>query len=109
MTRAWGIAGTALAVVLAAAITNPITDYKVISIIQASVRDFVRELLYPFVGTTMMIGSLLLLRMVLNPVGESWSFVLLTISGIIIYSIVVVVFDRFLGYEIFDTIQGVLQ
>lgn len=106
LTDLWGIAGTAVAVVLAAFAANPIIDWIVIQEIEASVWSFLRPLAVPTAGCLALAVTCRVGSSVLTGLGELPVLVTSSLLGGAAYVAVILFVDKWTGYKIIDTIRA---
>ena len=107
LSMEWGIAGTALAVVISACFTLPINYHILMKrILKSSGRHFARvALLIPFIGTGLMV---LLLSLFATEDASSLQFALEVLGGAAFYFAVTYGLDRLLKYGLRDNLRAVI-
>lgn len=106
-TAAWGISGTALALVASALLSNPVEDYLALRQIKGSPREFIRILVYPTIGSLIMALGVYLVRESIS--SSLLGFGLLVLTGVGIYAAFLFGADTRLGYDIRSTIKTVAK
>jgi len=100
LTIKWGIVGTSFAVLLSTLIVLSFVFYKVTKVIQCSIQPLIKLISLPLMGTTVMLGSLSLLKYLIIDSINLISFIALIFAGILIYWGMTYLFDRFGNYGI---------
>jgi len=101
----WGIAGTAVSILLDSLITLPINCYMAIKISKCTVAEFFRPILLAILNTgIMMIGVFGVKNYLFIKIGFV-QFFSLVIGGAVIYFIVAYFFDRYFDYGIYKLIK----
>lgn len=100
LTDAYGVLGTATAIVVASfLVSEPIATFVAVRIVDASYVRFLRLLLYPAVGSAFMGGCVLAVD-ALAPLGDSpLGFVVLVVVGLFAYALSLPVL-QWAGYDI---------
>lgn len=104
-TAMWGITGTALVIVGNSLITNPLADYFAITFVDGSYKRFVQLIGYPFIGSLVMAISVAALDMTLTFQSPFFEFLILVVSGILIYIIIIYCLERIFDYRLEPTIR----
>lgn len=101
----WGILGTSLAVVFASLVTRIISSYMVIRITLCPVRSFCKPIIFPLIGTIIMVLSVFLMKTRwVTSIGISEFFLHIGFC-ILIYLSVSYLLSRFLDYQIQSIIK----
>ena len=113
-TMLWGLAGTALAVLLNTLVVQVPVQYLVYKVIRCKGYDLVKRSLLPLAATIIMVGAIYLIRyfllqyQIISRISFA-AFFLLAGMGIITYMIVIYCFDRYFAYGIKQIIQEQFQ
>jgi len=100
-TDAYGVLGTAVAVVASAAVTSePYIAYTVISELQASVRTFLWRIGVPTVASLAMGAAVLGVKWLIPIEQGLFVFVGLVFAGVVSYAAILLSLDRAVGYGI---------
>lgn len=97
-TIRWGILGASIAVTTYALVFNLVAVYKVLNIVKSDYKKPAKLLILPLIGTLVMILTIFTLKTYMFVSIGLTHFLLLVVIGIIIYLLVVYIFDRFLNY-----------
>lgn len=108
-TAQWGIEGTALVIVGNAFISNPIADYLAVRAVDGKIREFIRLLLYPAISSLLMGGSVLFVQMNLRFGSQFLKFVILVLTGILIYTVAIIAVEKQFNYGLEPTLQRVIS
>jgi PST family polysaccharide transporter/lipopolysaccharide exporter len=105
-TSMFGIAGTALVLVGNSLLfSEPLASYIAVKKVGGSYWRFIRMLIYPAIGSTVMATAVLVTRMSVGISSKIIEFFLLVCLGILIYSIIMVVLDKISEYGLMKNIQ----
>jgi len=96
----WGIEGAAVVVVGGGLLANPVSNYLVIRLVEGSLLDLFWVLIYPFTASVIMFASLIGLQRLLMIGTPMIEFVLLVITGSLVYFLVIFSMDRWLEYDL---------
>jgi len=96
----WGILGTSIAVVAAALVTNIIGGYVVVKLIKCKKADFLKVVLFPLLNTVIIVSALYLIKVYLINSFTITGFIVVVLAGIIIFSLLLYLFDKFFDYKI---------
>lgn len=105
LTLLWGLAGTATAVVGAALLINPITDYMVIRITGSSAREFISALIHPVAASLIMVASILGLDLLTGSSSGPVLFFISILVGVVVYFAVIGLFRSLFGYDITEAFR----
>ena len=97
-TIKWGITGTSFVVLLSIFISNIGFSYNVIKITRCEIKKYSKMIIFPFGNGMIMVSCIFILKKYLNPIGIL-EFILLVGFGILIYLIIMNIFDRYLNYK----------
>ncbi len=98
LTMWWGILGASMAVTAYALIFNFFAVYKVLNIVESNYKKPMRLLIFPLLGTLIMILALFIFKTyIFDNVGLAY-FLLLIIVGIFTYLLNAYLCDRFFNY-----------
>lgn len=108
-TVRWGIDGAALVIVVASIVLVPPTLWLAMDAIEGTGRQFGRILFYPALGSGLMALAVLAIERTTafgpTPVG----FVVLVLTGVIVYLSVVLVMVRWLDYDLTSTLRSAVE
>jgi len=109
LTIKWGILGTSLAVFISGLLISPFSHYIVVMrITQCNVKTFMKFVILPALGTIIACITLLLSKhFIISSMGHL-SLFMVVIIGVISYTAMTILFDRFLDYNIRGPIQNQL-
>ena len=100
LTKTWGLAGTSIAVVLAALLNNPIADYMAIRVTGCGAKPFLEALAYPVAASLVMALGILGLHAFVGPGYGLGVFVLSILLGASLYFAMNLLFVALLRYDI---------
>jgi lipopolysaccharide exporter len=104
----YGILGAAIAIVLSAFITNAISLFMVMKLIDSKAIEFFKILLLPTINIIIMVFIIYLSKINWHYSSNLWGiFIIFTlgISGVIVYFCISCFFGKFLNYNILDIIK----
>jgi O-antigen/teichoic acid export membrane protein len=104
LTIKWGILGTSYAILLSITVATACFIYEVLSIIDDNFRRFVKTLIYPLGGATIMTTFFWIFKINTGIINIS-QFLLLVSFGALIYLFAMYLFDRYLHYGIYKLIR----
>lgn len=105
----WGILGTSLAVVFAGLIANLASGYMVIKVTKCGVRNFCKMTMPPLANAGATILTLFLLKTYCIDLDGILEFILFIMIGVLVYSGITYLFDKFFGYKIQLTMKESLS
>ena len=109
LTIQWGILGTSLAVVLASIVGNMVVFFKVTRVIQCTIWEFTKILIYPAVSILITSASIIFIKNSLINSKEIPGFVILVLYGVLLYLGISLLFDKPFRYQIISAIRGKLS
>lgn len=95
LTARWGILGTAWTLIVASLLIQSILFRIIVSILQCSYWQTIRPILYPLGGGMIMGAGIWFSRLLFFKTPGYASLVILGITGVIIYLIAMILFERF--------------
>jgi len=98
LTIRWGILGASMAVTAYALIFNFVAVYKVLNIVNSDFKKPAKIVILTLMGTTIMIFSILILKIYIFNDVDIISLLLLIISGISMYLLIAYIFDVFFNF-----------
>ncbi|MFW6194335.1 MAG: lipopolysaccharide biosynthesis protein [Halobacteriota archaeon] len=98
LTITWGIVGASIAVVLSILLLDPIAYFLVIKITKCSVSEFGKMIIFPFLGTAVMVSPFIYFKYYLVEIGVISFFGLIALA-LILYLLMVYIFDRYTSYN----------
>lgn len=108
-TARWGIEGTAIVIVGNALLSNPIADYLAVKAVGGEIREFVRLLLYPAIGSLLMATAVLSVKRTLNFGSQPFEFVAMILVGVVTYLVAVIIMERQFNYGLEPTFKSVIR
>lgn len=106
LTVKWGIVGTSLAVVLAAAINVPIVAYAAIHVTGLRARSYVAELFPPVTAAVFMAAVAEAFLVLKGPEHGISDFLVALAVCAVAYGGVIMLLRSVIGYDIMDTLRG---
>lgn len=95
----FGLAGVASAIVISSLASTPVHFHYVLSIVHGKTTELIKLIAYPLVGSITMAGSVVALDTYVLVETSILNLVFLIISGIVFYSILMIIFEYVFGAE----------
>lgn len=109
-TMALGIVGAALVVVGVFLFpVFPIEFYLAVKVLDATYRRFLVELVYPIAASGAMLAAVLAVRATLTFVSSGLTFVVLLVSGIVVYAVAVAILATGLDWDVDQNIRWMIR
>lgn len=105
LTSKWGLLGTSLAVVCTSLTVNILVLYKLLKAIQCMLWSVVQLLLFPCISTFIAFFSMIIIKENYFPSKGIVELVLSIIYGILVYSGISYLFDKFFKCQIISTVK----
>jgi len=99
LTVKFGILGTSIAVTVYALVFNIFAVYKVLNIVKSGYKEVVKTAAFTILSTLIMIFTILCVKVYLLHNFTLLPFFISVIAGVITYTLVTFLFDRFLKYD----------
>ena len=94
----WGILGASIAVFLSIFVMTIGCSFKVVKITGCGLKNFGRVIGFPLINGMVMVSSIFILKTYINTTGI-FNFILLLSVGILIYLVIIYIFDKHLNYN----------
>jgi O-antigen/teichoic acid export membrane protein len=94
----WGILGVSIVVFLSIFVMNIGCSFEVIKITRCGNKNFGKVLVFPLVNGMVMVSAIFVLRAYINTTGILNFFLLLSV-GILVYFVIIYIFDKNLNYN----------
>lgn len=104
MTARWNIVGTSLTIVIVILAVTPLAAYMSMKIINCTVFEILKPVLYPFVATSIMMAVICLFKFFVFCQVSFVSFFFLVVVGFCVYGAVLYCCDLLFNYKIKDII-----
>lgn len=108
LTMLWGMAGTAMTVLLAVCASIPIWLFGTAKLTRIGVGDYLRIILPPFIGAFIMAAGIFVLGMSLNQF-QLMGFLASVFTGIIIYFSFICIIQKISSYEVLKDISFIFN
>lgn len=105
LTKNWGIAGTALSIVVADLLLQPMAFMMTVRLVQSSIGEMLRPIVFSFVAATAMAATIFAYKFWVFDGITYWSFAITAVIGMGTYVAVSFLLERFCGYRIRHIIQ----
>ena len=105
----WEILGASIAVFSSIFVTNIGCSFEVIKITKCGIKNFTKIIVFPLINGMVMVSSIFILKTYINITGIL-NFILLLSVGILIYLVIIYIFDKHLNYNMQQLLkQGLIS
>jgi O-antigen/teichoic acid export membrane protein len=94
----WGILGASIVVFLSIFVSNIGFSFSAIRITRCEFKSFSKVIVFPLINGIAMVSSIFILKTYINITGIL-NFILLLSIGILIYLVIIYIFDKYLNYN----------